>query len=140
MKNLNIVGRITKDAELKMSKIGETEVPVTNFNVAVNTRKPTAERDANGKRVYKTTTDYFRVTLWRDHAKAMVPYLTKGRLVAVQGEFELETWLDRQNQVHPVAHLTSPAIELLDANKATQDEPGETSPAAEIAPDELPFD
>ena len=140
MKNLSIVGRITKDAELAVRKVGETEIPVTNFNVAVNTRKATAERDANGKRVYKTITDYFRVTLWRDHAKSMVPYLQKGRLVSITGDFELETWMDRQNQVHPIAHFTSPAIELLDAGKAKEDEPAETAPAPEVEPDELPFE
>ena len=139
MKNINIVGRITKDAELNIRKVGETEIPVTNFNVAVNTRKATAKRDANGKRIYDTVTDYFRVTLWRDHAKAMVPYLQKGRLVAVQGEFELETWMDRQNQVHPIAHLTSPAIELLDASKAKEEEPVETTAAPAVEADELPF-
>lgn len=140
MKNINIVGRITKDAELNIRKVGETEIPVTNFNVAVNTRKATAKRDANGKRIYDTVTDYFRVTLWRDHAKAMVPYLQKGRLVAVQGEFELETWMDRQNQVHPIAHLTSPAIELLDASKAKEEEPVETTAAPAVEADELPFE
>ena len=140
MKNLTIVGRITKDAELNIRKAGETEIPVTNFNVAVNTRKATAERDAQGKRVYKTVTDYFRVTLWRDHAKSMVPYLQKGRLVSITGDFELETWMDRQNQVHPIAHFTSPAIELLDANKKADEEPAETTAAVEIDPEELPFE
>ena len=140
MKTMSIVGRITKDAELNIRKAGETEIPVTNFNVAVNTRKATAERDAQGKRVYKTSTDYIRVTLWRDHAKSMVPYLQKGRLVAVTGDFELETWMDRQNQVHPIAHMTSPSIELLDANKVKDDEPTETVAAVEVDPDELPFE
>lgn len=140
MKNLNIVGRITKDATLEIRKVGETEIPVTNFNVAVNTRKATSKRDQNGKRIYETLTDYFRVTLWRDHAKAMVPYLQKGRLISVQGDFELETWMDRQNQIHPVAHFASPAIELLDASKTQTEEPTETTPAPAVEPDELPFD
>ena len=141
MKKMHIVGRITKDAELNTRKIGDAEVFVTNFNVAVNTRKATADKDpATGKRLYKTTTDYFRVTLWRDQAKAMVPYLTKGRLVAIDGSFELETWMDRQNQVHPIAHFTSPEIELLDANKKADDEPGETVAAPNADPDELPFE
>ena len=140
MKNITIVGRITKDAELAIRKIGAAELSVTNFNVAVNTRKATAEKDNNGKRVYKTTTDYFRVTLWRDYAKSMVPYLQKGRLVSITGDFELETWMDRQNQVHPIAHMTSPAIELLDANKAKEEEPAETVADVEVDPDELPFE
>lgn len=142
MKNLSIVGRITKDATIDTRTIGGAEVAVCNFNVATNTRKATAEKDANGKRVYKTTTDYFKVTLWRDHAKSLAPHLQKGRLVSVTGDFELETWMGRDNQVHPVCHFTSPAIELLDAAKTREEEPPvETAPAAPVEDiEELPFD
>ena len=138
MKNLTITGRITKDATLEERSAGK----VTNFNVAVNTRKATAEKDANGKRKYKTLTEYYRITLWRDLAEALVPYLTKGRLVGItSSDFVQEVWMDRQNATHPVIHCTNPAIELLDANKAKEEEPGETvAPAPAVEPDELPFE
>jgi len=137
MKNLVIVGRITKDATLEERSAGK----VTNFNVAVNTRKATAEKAENGKRKYKTETEYYRITLWRELAESMVPYLTKGRLISVTSkDFVQEVWMDRQNQTHPVIHCTNPAIELLDANKKADEEPGETTPAPAVEPDELPFD
>ena len=90
MKNLVIVGRITKDATLEERSAGK----VTNFNVAVNTRKATAEKAENGKRKYKVETEYYRITLWRELAESMVPYLTKGRLISVTSkDFVQEVWI-----------------------------------------------
>lgn len=135
MKNCVCTGRVTKDAEIVIRKIGENEVPVTNFNVAVNTR--TQKKGADGKNI--VLTDYFRVTLWREQAKAMVPYLTKGREISVMGDFTLETWMDQSNQVHPILHFTSPQIELLGANRKTE-VPVEPEVVETEDPDELPFD
>ena len=136
MKNITIIGRVTKDAQVVVNK----DIPVCNFNVAVNTRKATAEKDAAGKRIYTQKTDFVRVTLWRDHAKALAPYLTKGRLVSVQGDFELETWIPQsganKGQVLPTIHMTSPSIELLDGNKQETAEPS----TEEIPEEELPFE
>ncbi len=139
MKSITIIGRITKDAKLEERNGG---LKVTNFNVAVNTRKATAEKDANGKRVYKTETEYYRISIWREMAESLTPYLGKGRLVAVSSnDYSLETWMDKQNVVRPVIHMTNPKIELCDANKTKDDEPTETVEAAPVeAPDELPFE
>ena len=130
MENLCITGRITKDAVLDTREVGK----VTNFNVAVNKRKPTAEKDENGKRIYKTVTKYIRVTMWRDLAESLVPYLQKGRQVAIaSNDIDLEVWMDRQNQAHPVIHLTNPTFEFLDAGKQEKEPPVETVDA------DLPF-
>ena len=143
MKNLSIVGRITRDAVLNTSKTGD--LPVTDFNVAVNTRKATAARDENGKRIYRVETDYFKVTIWREQAKNLTQFLKKGRLVGIVGDFTMETWVDRENKVHPICHFNSPTIELLDANRTNEEPPveassAETAPVQETEPDELPFE
>lgn len=139
MKNITIIGRVTKDAQVVVNK----DIPVCNFNVAVNTRKATAEKDASGKRIYTQKTDFVRVSLWRDHAKALAPYLTKGRLVSVQGDFDLETWIpqsgENKGKVLPTIHMTSPSIELLDGNKQDAEPSTTTAQEAPIEDDELPF-
>ena len=134
MKNMYFNGRITRDAVLETRKVGGADTAVVNFNVAVNTR--TGKKDEAGKTVVKT--DYIRVTLWREYAKAMASCLKQGRMISVSGDFDLETWMDRSNQVHPVAHLTNPAIELLDKKPGEPEEPAETTPDAQ--PEELPFE
>ena len=132
MKIMTIAGRITKDAELVIRQ----DIPVTNFSVAVNDRKTTAKKDENGKRIYNEKTDFIRVTLWRDQAKAMVPYLQKGRLISVSGDFDFEMWMDKKNVGHATAHFTSPKIELLDASR----KPEEPAEEPSVDPEELPFE
>lgn len=138
MKNLMIIGRITKDAQLVTRKVNGVDTPVVNFNVAVNTL--TQKVDEQGHRVQLT--DYYRVTLWRKFAEVMAPSLLKGRKIAITGkDFALETWMDQKNQVHPTVHFTNPDIEFQDAKPQTAaSEPGETMTAAEVNEEELPFD
>lgn len=123
MKNLTTVARITKDVVLETRNIGGNEVAVANFNVVENT--PTRKKDDEGHRIYKTT--FIRVSLWRDQAKSLVPFLKKGRMVALTGDFDAGTYLDQTtNQVRPVIHMTSPSLQLLDGNGgAAAVEPGE---------------
>ena len=146
MKTMTIVGRITRDAELTMVN---GNVPVCNFNVAVNNRKATAEVK-DGKRVYaEMDPDFFKVTLWRNQAQALAKYLTKGRQVLVSGDFALETWMRttgaKKGQVEATAHFTSPQIELLGAQSAKVEEPKadaqQTAPETDIpAEDALDVD
>ena len=139
MKKFIAIGRVTKDAELNMRKIGDTEVAVLNFNVAVNNRKATSKRDENGKRIYETQTDYVQCSLWREHANAMKPLLYKGRLISIEGVPELDTWQNREKKIVPVIRLNSPDIELLDANKAGSDEPKPNVNEVPADEEELPF-
>lgn len=141
MKKFYAIGRITKDAELSTIKLGDAEVAVLNFNVAVNNRKATSKRDENGKRIYETQTDYVQCALWREHANAMKPYLVKGRLVAIEGVPELDTWQNREKKIIPVIRLNSPTVELLEGNKSASDEPKPSNDAVPPADndDELPF-
>ena len=140
MKNAMIIGRITKDAELVTRKVNSVDTPVCNFNVAVNTL--TSKLDAQGQRIQLT--DYYRVTLWRNFASAMAPNLLKGRRIAVSGkDFTLETWMDRQNQVHPTLHFTNPDIEFQDRKPqaAGTDEPaGDATVSAPVDESDLPFE
>lgn len=110
-------GHLTKDAELKIRNIGDTQVKVCNFTVAVNRRKATSKRDENGKRVFDTLVKYVRVALWRDQAEALAPYLKQGREVLVQGEPDLDIWLNAEKQNVPEIKLTSPVVTLLGASK-----------------------
>ena len=66
------VGNITKDAESRM--VGETEV--AKYSVAVNGRKD---------KVLFLDCDHWRVG-------GVLPYLTKGTQVLVEGELEQQSW------------------------------------------------
>lgn len=66
------VGNLTKDAESKM--VGETEV--ARYSIAINGRK---------EKVLYMDCDHWR-------AGGVLPYLTKGQSVLVEGDLDQQSW------------------------------------------------
>ena len=99
-----IVGNLGTDPEMRFTPSG---VPVTSFNVAVNRRWT----DNNGEPREKTT--WFRVTAWRKLAEQCNQYLSKGRLVLVEGEIDASAWKDSDGNPRATLELTARAVKFL---------------------------
>ena len=99
-----IVGNLGSDPELRFTPSG---VPVATFPVAVNRRWT----DGNGEQKEKTT--WFRVTAWRKLAELCNQYLSKGRLVLVEGEIDASAWLDNQGNPRATLELTARNVRFL---------------------------
>lgn len=78
----NLVGRLGKDPELLYFASGSV---VAKTTLAVD-RTIANEDDP----------DWFSVEAWGKTAEILASYTTKGSLVAVEGEFKLDEWLDKQ--------------------------------------------
>jgi len=78
-----IVGNLGRDPEMRYTQSGDA---VTSFSVAVN-RKWTNQDGSPGE---KTT--WFRVSAWRRLAETCNQYLSKGRLVLVEGDVSASAW------------------------------------------------
>jgi single-strand DNA-binding protein len=74
-----IIGNLGADPELRYLSDG---TPVCSFSVAVNESWP----DANGQKQTRTT--WYRVSAWRRLAETCASYLSKGRLVHVEGKMQ----------------------------------------------------
>ena len=83
MNNLTVIGRMTKDPNLRKVPVNGKETPVLNFTVAVDDGFRT---DENGK---KLDTEFFRVTAWRGAAEAIAKNCPKGREIAIKGAVHL---------------------------------------------------
>ncbi len=123
-----IVGNLGTDPEMRFTPSG---VPVTSFNVAVNRRWT----DSNGELREKTT--WFRVTAWRKLAEQCNQYLSKGRLVLVEGEIEASAWLDNQGQPRATLELTARNVRFLGKREP---EPASVEGVAESGADFLDED
>ena len=86
-----LVGRLTRDPEAKYTPSG---VPVTSFGLAVS-RPQSAEARQQGA---KEETDFFDITCWRQLAETAANYLTKGKLVLVEGRVQIRTYVDQNGQ------------------------------------------
>ena len=110
MNRLMIIGRVTRDPELRATKDG---TQVCTFRMAVNKKAKDVER-----------TTFFKVTAWRSLAEICAKYLAKGRQVSVIGEVDVSTYTGRDGIVHAELEVTAIEMELL----------GSREPAAPPAP------
>jgi single-strand DNA-binding protein len=77
-----LVGRITRDAELKYTASGTA---LCNFAIAVNRRVKKGDQ-------WSDEASFFDLTLWDKQAENLNKYLLKGTQVAVQGELRQDRW------------------------------------------------
>ncbi len=125
-----IVGNLGSDPEMRFTPSG---IPVTSFSVAVNRRWT----DSNGEQREKTT--WFRVTAWRKLAELCNQYLSKGRLVLVEGEVEASAWTDSQGNPRATLELTARNVRFLGGRSAQTDVPGVPAQSTDFLDEDVPF-
>lgn len=89
--NLNkvfIIGNLTRDVNLRTTPSGQ---PVADFGVATNR----IWVDANGQKQQET--EFHNVVVWGKMAELCSQYLSKGRLVFIEGRLRTRTWQDANN-------------------------------------------
>jgi len=74
--SITIIGRLGRDPEMRYLPSGD---PVTSFSVATDR----AWNDKNGQRQKETT--WFRITVFGKQAEIANQYLSKGKMVLVEG-------------------------------------------------------
>ena len=123
-----IVGHLGNDPEMRYTPSG---VPVTSFNVAVDRRW----RDQNGDLQKRTT--WFRVTAWRKLAETCAQYLSKGRLVLVEGDVDASAWTGQDGQPRASLELTARTVQFL----GSRGDQGTAGPpeAPSVAEEDIPF-
>lgn len=99
-----VVGYLGRDPEQRFTPSGQS---VTNFSVAT-TRSWT---DAQGEKQEKTT--WFKVTTWGKLADLCAQYLSKGRLVLVQGEIDASAWTDKEQNARATLELNAKNVRFL---------------------------
>ncbi len=115
-----LVGRLTRDPELRTTGTGKS---VCDFSIAVNKRsKPTdGSPDA----------DFFRCIAWERTADYVSNYLTKGRLVAVEGRLQSRKYTASDGGNREVVEIVCDNVQGLDRPK---EEGGATMGAGSGAP------
>ncbi len=87
MNKVILMGRLTKDPELKSTSNG---VSRATFTVAVDRRF----KSASGER----ETDFINCVAWRQNAEFVSRYFTKGQKMSLVGSLQVRTWDDQQGK------------------------------------------
>jgi single-strand DNA-binding protein len=81
-----LVGNLGADPELKYTPSNR---PVCNLSIATNE----VFKDKGGQRQERT--EWHRVTVWGEQAENCSKYLTKGRMVYIEGRLQTRSWDDK---------------------------------------------
>lgn len=77
MNRVELIGRLTKDPELKYTQGG---IPMSRFTLAVNKRKQQNQQEQQA--------NFINCIAWRKQAESLVNFQRKGALIAVEGHIE----------------------------------------------------
>lgn len=126
LNNVNIMGRMVITPELKQTPSG---VPITSFAIACETGR----KNTDGTRI----THFIDCVAWRDKAEHACKYLTKGRLVVLEGE--LETYIrERNGSKYKTTEVVIRSIHFADSKRAERTQPSDNFVEVDND-DQLPF-
>lgn len=105
--NLTLVGRLTKDPDLKYTGSGTA---VATFTLAVNRNftNQSGEREA----------DFINCVIWRKPAETLANYAKKGVLIGVTGRIQTRSYDNQQGQKVYVTEVIADNFQLLESKKA----------------------
>ena len=84
MNNVSLLGRLTRDPELKYTQSGTA---VVRFNVAVD-RRMSREKRQEAEAANQPTADFISCTAWRQTAELIANYFKKGNRIGVTGRIQ----------------------------------------------------
>ena len=125
-----LIGRLTKDPELRYTQSG---VAVVSFTLAVD-----RYRTASGER----EVDFINVQAWRQLAEHCANYLSKGKMAAVDGSLEIRPYTDKDGQKRQDVHVRADSVKFLspkDSNAAAPARIQEEQRPFAPEDDDLPF-
>ncbi|AQP53900.1 single-stranded DNA-binding protein [Vagococcus penaei] len=107
--NVVLVGRLTKDPDLRFTSNGSA---VASFTLAVNRNftNHSGEREA----------DFINCVIWRKPAETLANYARKGTLLGVVGRIQTRNYENQQGQRVYVTEVVCENFQLLESKNASE--------------------
>lgn len=109
MNKVLLIGRITKDPEVRYTQTG---VPTVSFSLAVDR----GIRDANGNR----QADFINCVAWRGQADFIARFIKKGYLMSIEGRLQSRNYQGQDGQTRYVTEVILDAVENLQPRDPNQ--------------------
>jgi single-strand DNA-binding protein len=103
-----IIGKVGRDPEMRYTPSGR---PVTTFSVGTGRTWTTAD----GER--RTETEWFNVVAWSSLAEICKQYLTKDRLVYIEGRLQTRHWEDQEGAKHSATEIVASEMIVLEERR-----------------------
>ena len=109
LNHVQLIGRLTKDPELRYTSQG---VGVATFTLAVQRNYS----DNNGER----QTDFIQCISWRKLAETIANHLVKGSLIACEGRIQTRNYENQQGQRVYVTEVVVNEVQFLESKEQMQ--------------------
>ena len=102
--NVVLVGRMTRDAELRYTA---SNVATANFTLAVNR----TFKNAQGER----EADFINCVMWRQQAENLANWAKKGALIGITGRIQVRNYENQQGQRVYVTEVVAENFQMLES-------------------------
>jgi len=113
--NIVLVGRLTRDAELKHTGNG---IAVASFTVAV-------ERSFTNQNGEKEA-DFINIVAWRKTAEIVSNYTHKGSMIGIRGRIQTRNFTNNEGRKVYITEVVAEEIQLLSKKKEDKQPSGQT--------------
>lgn len=124
LNNVSLVGRLTKDVELRYTP---SNVAVATFTLAVNR----TFKNENGER----EADFINCVMWRQQAENLANWAKKGALIGITGRIQTRSYDNQQGQRVYVTEVVAEQFQLLESRNSQGQSQNQTRPTQQQAPD-----
>ncbi|MTI65021.1 MAG: single-stranded DNA-binding protein [Firmicutes bacterium] len=111
MNNVVLIGRLTADPELRF--LPGSGRAVSNFTLAVDKDVSKAKRQ-EFEQQGKPTADFIRIVVWGRQAENCANYMSKGKLVGVQGRIQTRSYDNNQGQRVFITEVVAEKVQFLE--------------------------
>lgn len=136
MNNVQLIGRLTADPELKHTQSGTA---CTRFNIAVDRRVKQGE---------EKQTDFITIVAWQQRAEFICKYFSKGQKIALTGSIRTGNYTDKDGNKRNTFEVWAENVEFCEGksqqgqgqpqNRSKQEAPKVQEDDFTLSPD-LPF-
>lgn len=112
MNNVNLIGRLTKDPEVRYS---QNNTAVARFSVAINRGK-----DKNGNDL---GADYPNIVVFGRQAENVGQYMSKGRMIGISGYIKTGSYTNREGNKVYTTDVIATRVDFLGGNDQTRQNP-----------------
>ncbi|MDN5300333.1 MAG: single-strand DNA-binding protein [Clostridiales bacterium] len=116
MNSVVLIGRLARDPELRF--VPGSGMAVANFTMAIDkglTREKKQEFESQGR----PTADFIRIVVWGKQAENCSQYLSKGKLVAIQGSIQTGSYKTQTGETRYTTEVLANRVEFLEWGERT---------------------
>lgn len=124
MNKVTVMGRMTKDPELKYTPSGDA---VTTFTIAVD-RRFSKDKEA----------DFFPIVVWGKQAESTATYVNKGKRILISGRLQARSWDAKDGSKRYITEIVAEEVSFIDWAETKQD-PDPTEKFPDIENVDIPF-